>query len=965
MEAQSLTPGNYNNANVTVSQVGVVTSIANGAPQNPISAIELFGHSWLGASGATNPDVNYGNLASRLQAMFGVNTVDVINLSTSGAALTRINDSPNSSDWGSLCQMIVPYGYKGANNTSFSDQIYPTVSQPPSLFVHGINDINMSLFSAQPTSETIASTNWTGLTAWQNVVRGVVSRLNAGSLYPSTHSTISTSGTWTTQKTNIGTGPTQLASVSNGANVTVTLPTTFQGGVVRLYFWGTSAEDTSSLAVNFSGTCSAATGSLNLAAQGEYGQPIMCVATFNCLGSDAGKTITATVAGVPSASSLSTVVTTNGSTNYAVTSVSGAPPNLMVPSIVTASSVPPNTMGLYVTGSRISNRNALTMNTAATGTSTTGTIQPCVVFDGWSRDADSISPVMMATSPRILNDQVGMSYSLNKRTKSIYNNQSSVIGANNLVLVDIDADVFQRTANLKTQFSNTATTITVTLQPGSTFGQDEYGNYIGDKNMRILVIGNGQAIVNGGTNPGTLAPQVAYGETMLVTNITQTSSTEWVLTVNRGITGYTMPSNAQYGQQTMDANGVAGNAVITKSSGNFLTAVPAVTAIDTWTQSALNAWVFTTASAHGLVQGDTIYATGFAPAHFNGPIVVTDVINSTTFWTRLSPTRHQLGTDTTEQPNFASAGTMYKTTGFAPGTVVTGNTIRNGTVIDGYVDGRPDQLVLSQTVAGTATNVSMTFGGSYVIDMRWISSDGIHPNSLGAGYFASKFYSAAYSSFLGQPANLPTAGMSAFSLTEGSAIPTLPYADGYWNVLTPQQTNNIDLSMVQGTLYAIPFYVNSTVSSALTGLATVVQTSVTSGKLTCGLYLPDNGRSKPGPLLVDFSLSNYGGTGSTIPATATSVQQTTAGSIWWNMRTGWYWLVVGNITTASAPAVHAAANGMPVGSPTPWNQSSTTTRLIPCGYTMTGQSSLPANFVVGAATSVVPMMQVQFASHGF
>lgn len=286
-----LTQKAANSGVATLDTVGdvPVTQLGNVLPS--LGSLQILGHSWAAGGGIAGPESTNKDWPATLMGLTGASDPDVLDLTHFGSALTN-PEGPNQGGWGAVMQFIVPDNTIGLNQSGSGDVDNPTIPQPPTVCMWGVNDPIGSI-STWPTH---------GLTAWAHAVVAAVSRTLAVSLYQSNDATVTQSaGVWTLEHQYTGNSfGGYIRATANAAAITITLPVDFPGGVVAVQFIGTADTDTGTYGVNWTGTASGVSGTptTRVAGQGYNGNPVAVVTRFTCVPADAGKTIIATVAGI-------------------------------------------------------------------------------------------------------------------------------------------------------------------------------------------------------------------------------------------------------------------------------------------------------------------------------------------------------------------------------------------------------------------------------------------------------------------------------------------------------------------------------------------------------------------------------------------------------------------------------------------------------------------------------------------
>lgn len=266
--------------------------------------VNLVSHSWGAGQNLQQMIRGKAGWISKLVGMLGINNdFDLTVMCKSGQAVSGIGGYLGSG-WDSNLIWFVPAntsGYTDANTIGMgitNNQPYPTHSQPPTFFLHGIND---------PAQGSVANWLTAGVNAWKHALRTCISRYLAGTVYLANDPTIAYSG-WTPASGQANCTGGRLATATvNASTITITLPANWPGGVIALCFQGSIPADASVYGINWSGTVSSMAGAtaLPLAAQGFItGSPVGVVKRFNTLSTDAGKTIVATLnitSGTPTA----------------------------------------------------------------------------------------------------------------------------------------------------------------------------------------------------------------------------------------------------------------------------------------------------------------------------------------------------------------------------------------------------------------------------------------------------------------------------------------------------------------------------------------------------------------------------------------------------------------------------------------------------------------------------------------
>ena len=228
----------------------------------PISSLTEFGHSWLAGitAGLPKSALGRGDIGSQFAAMVGVIEGNLLNLAIGGTLLTKRLNGGGSlfGGWLGALQFVYPDGARVIAEDSWTDQTTSFTSPVgPSLIVHGINDLTANLpemvFQPSPASgATVGPGSYPytyGLQAWFNAMVTVISRLRAcqwyggyevaNTLTNDATTAFGGSGSWAKNAgVNLNSGAFYNSNATPGGTFTITLPTSFQGGVVAVNLIG-------------------------------------------------------------------------------------------------------------------------------------------------------------------------------------------------------------------------------------------------------------------------------------------------------------------------------------------------------------------------------------------------------------------------------------------------------------------------------------------------------------------------------------------------------------------------------------------------------------------------------------------------------------------------------------------------------------------------------------------------------
>ena len=246
----SITTGGYYGSSTEVPVIGVdakgrvfsatTATLPTVVNQNKIQKITVAGHSYTDQTSGYNETMPWGtqynttqSFVNRLMAIMGVTGPEAVYLGRAGAVLqwdetTSVSGIINSAGggWARVLQKVTNYNVRAPY----------TSNNGVCIAAWGINDVN-----------TIPS-GIVGYNAFSSALRTVVSRFRASSVYEiysngaTDSSIVRSGGTLVTSNTqNSGDGYYNFTTVGSG--VTITVPSSFEGGTIALGFVGVSGNN--------------------------------------------------------------------------------------------------------------------------------------------------------------------------------------------------------------------------------------------------------------------------------------------------------------------------------------------------------------------------------------------------------------------------------------------------------------------------------------------------------------------------------------------------------------------------------------------------------------------------------------------------------------------------------------------------------------------------------------------------